>query len=172
MVKVSEGDVGHLGLLFERHHKNLFSYFSRLLPAADVAEDLVQEVFFRVLKYKHTFQMATPFRFWLLRIARNVAMDHCRRTKVEVAMPEMVGEGGGPLERMVLEQDIEILGRAFAALSLEKRELLILSRFEEMKYADIAQLTGTNVPTIKVRVHRALNELRHFFNQASKEKVS
>jgi RNA polymerase sigma-70 factor (ECF subfamily) len=89
-----------------------------------------------------------------------------------VPVPDLVGEGGGALEKLVRGENLDILRRAFAALSIEKRELLILSRFEEMKYADIARLIGVNVPTIKVRVHRALNELRHFFQKESEEMVS
>jgi RNA polymerase sigma-70 factor (ECF subfamily) len=172
MTKVSGGDVTQLGLLFERHHKMLYGYFTRLLPGESCGEDLVQEVFFRVLKYKHTYKSSTPFRFWLLRIARNAAMDHCRKSKPEEPVMDMPTEAPDPMARLAFGQDVATLRKAFGGLSMEKREVLVLSRFEDMKYADIADLTGVSVATIKVRVHRALNDLRRLFRQVSKEKAS
>src|SRR5690348_11086601 len=88
MQEVREGDVGKLETLFDRHHRALFHYFLHLTSNRALSEDLVQDVFFRILKYRHTYQPETSFRAWLFQIGRNVHMDYMGKHKGEVAMPE------------------------------------------------------------------------------------
>jgi RNA polymerase sigma-70 factor (ECF subfamily) len=162
MQEVRAGDVGKLETLFDRHYRALFRYFVRLTSDRSWSEDLVQEVFFRILKYRHTYQAGTSFRAWMYQVGRNVWLDQAAKRK-EVALPENAGEIGSaetPADRQVqTKQETVLLRRALAALPAEKREVLVMSRYQELKYEEIASALKCEVGTVKVRVYRALREL-------------
>src|SRR5262249_54682123 len=164
MFAVRDGDVSKLALLFDRHHRALFEYFVRMTGNRAIAEDLVQDVFFRMLKYRATFRSESRFKSWMFHIARNARFDHYRKHS-EDSLPEGHAEAmpsGSPLPGHQLEYDQQtaILECALQRLPEEKREVLVLSRYQEMKYEQIAELMGCEVGAVKVRVHRALKELR------------
>jgi len=174
MLEVRAGKVSDLGLLFERYHVQLFNFLLRLTNSRELAEDLTQEVFFRVLKYRGSFDPKMPFRLWIYRIARNVANDHFAKKHPllpEEAAPEPCHEVdmAGEMHR---QTDLQRLRQALQYLAPEKREILIQSRFRGLKYAEIAQISGTTVAAVKVRVHRAIKELRDCFFRAAKEEAS
>lgn len=75
MLNVKAGESHTLGLLYERYKKRLFGFFYQMCKDANLSEDLVQNVFIRVLKYKHTYNEESNFLSWLFRIARNVYYD-------------------------------------------------------------------------------------------------
>ena len=176
MQEVRDGDVGKLESLFDRHHRSLFHYFLHLTSNRAVSEDLVQEVFFRILKYRHTYQPETSFRAWLFQIGRNVHMDHIGRHKAEVAMPDESQEFSSPEvpadRQLQAKQEAELLHRALASLPREKREVLVMSRFLELKYDEIAIALQCEVGTVKVRVYRALRELGDRFFALRGERAS
>jgi RNA polymerase sigma factor (sigma-70 family) len=176
MQDVRAGELGKLELLFDRHHPGLFRYFLSLTSNRAVSEDLAQEVFFRILKYRHTYQPGCGFRPWLYSVGRNVWADHVGKQKPEVALPEEAGELRGkemPADRAVQKkQEAQILRRALASLPGEKREVLILSRYQDMKYEEIASVLQCEVGTVKVRVYRALRELSDRFFELCGERAS
>jgi RNA polymerase sigma factor (sigma-70 family) len=175
MQQVREGNVGKLSLLFDKHHKPLFRFFLHLTGSHEVSEDLVQEVFFRVLKYRHTFQVGTSFRGWLYQIARNAHIDQAGKHKLETVMPENIEfRSAGKLqdESLRLKQDAILLRKALAALSIEKREVLVMSRYQDLKYEEIAGILKCEVGTVKVRVYRALRELGDRFFAMRGERAS
>jgi len=163
MQEVHDGDVGKLELLFDRHHRALYHYFLHLTGNAAASEDLVQEVFFRILKYRQSYRADMSFRAWMFQIGRNAYLDQAGRQKAEVAFPEGGPEVGAPglLPDRELEnkQETALLRRALAALPEEKREVIVMSRFLELKYEEIASIMKCEVGTVKVRVYRALREL-------------
>jgi len=175
MLSVRGGDVGKLGLLFERHHTPLFDFFCRMIGNRTAAEDLTQDVFFRILKYRGTYRDESHFRTWMYQIARNVRADYFKKHRFEAFLPDdaadVPAQGSFPhqLER---DQENELLKHALMKLPEEKRELLILARYREMKYEEIAQVLDVETGTVKVRVHRALKELREIFLRVSGEKAS
>ena len=166
-VKAGHGEAP-LVLLFERHHGPLYGFLYRITGHVGTSEDLVQDVFLRVLRYADSFKSDAPFRPWLYRIARNVLADHWARHRPEVPLELYTT----PLEadrecahaQLEAAQDHQRLNEALKRMSLEKRELLLLSRDPELSYADLAVTYGCSISALKVRVHRALQELRsHFF---------
>lgn len=174
MQEVRGGDVGKLELLFERHHRALFRYFARLTGDRAASEDLVQEVFLRILKYRRSYQPVTPFRAWLYQIARNAWMDQAGRRKGEVALPDEaeIGSAEIPADRRLQgKQESALLRRALAALPREKREVLVMSRFQDLKYEEIASVLNCEVGTVKVRVYRALRELGDRFFALRREQA-
>ena len=176
MLEVRAGSVGKLEELFDRHHRALFRYFLHLTSNRAGSEDLVQEVFFRILKYRHTYQPETSFRAWMYQIGRNVYMDQAGKRKGEVAMPEDAGEFTSrdtlPDRQYQSKQEAALLHRALAALPREKREVLVMSRFLDLKYEEIASVMKCEVGTVKVRVYRALRELGDRFFALGGERAS
>jgi len=165
MLQVRNGEGDMLGVLFERYHVPLFNFYARLMGDRTVSEDLVQEVFLRILRYRETYQPGTPFRPWMYQIARNARMDHYRKApRHETFEPDMVPPVVPP-DSAQQQQEDALLHRALMQLSEDKREVLILARFQELKYTEIARLLGCELNTVKTRVHRALRDLREAFRQ-------
>lgn len=176
MQAVRSGDVSKLGMLFDRHHRGLFHYFLHVTSNSAVSEDLVQDVFFRILKYRHTYQTGTAVRPWMYQIGRNALIDHVGRNKGEVALPADAGDFSSPEalpdRQAQNNQEAALLKRALRAMPQEKREVLIMSRFSELKYEEIATVLDCEVGTVKVRVHRALRELGDRFFALRGERAS
>ena len=171
MLQVRDGEVEKLGVLFERHQRMLFNFFVRLTNDRELSEDLVQEVFFRMLKYRHTFQSGNPFRAWMFQVARNAHFDALRKSQREARLADSAPEGEmvcpepAPDLRLEQRQEIGLLERALARLPIEKREVLLLSRVQNLKCQEIGEILGCDAGTVKVRVHRALKELRDIFRE-------
>ena len=172
MIAVQSGDLSQLGLLFERYHVAIYRYCLRMTSKPSLSEDMVQEAFTRVLKYARTFREGTNFRAWMFRVARNVCNDHFRKHRRETPLEEPDARPSAePLVAETLERE-EDLGRlrvALGQLPEDRRELLILSRFERRKYAEIAQLLDCSVGAVKVRVHRAMKQLRDIYLELASE---
>src|SRR5438445_9491644 len=88
MLAVRDGDIERIGVLFDRHHRALFNYFLRLTASPSLSEDLVQEVFFRMLKYRHTYQPSGSFTAWMYQVARNAHLDLSRKRRLEIVPDE------------------------------------------------------------------------------------
>ena len=153
-----------LAILFERCHVKLFNYFLRLTRQRSLSEDLTQEVFFRILKYRKTYRSESKFTTWMYSIGRNAYIDHLRKYKKEMPLEEMweeeVSPSQQPHEHSETQEDSEILHQALSLLSPAKKEVLVLSRFQGMKYQDISQIQGCSLSSVKVQVHRAIKDLR------------
>jgi RNA polymerase sigma factor (sigma-70 family) len=175
MLAVRDGDVAKLGLLFDRHHRTLFDFFVRMTGSPASADDLVQDVFFRMLKYRATFRSEGRFKGWMFHIARNARVDYYKKRRGEVLLPEIGAENlesgsACPSRELEQEEQTTLLERALFKLDEDKREVLVLSRYQDMKYDQIAEMMDCEVGTIKTRVHRALKELRQVFLKLSGER--
>jgi len=165
MLQVRNGDSEMLGVLFDRYQAPLFNFYARLMGDRGTSEDLVQEVFLRVLRYRASYQPGTPFRPWIYRIARNARFDHYRKSPPQERFEPETAAAGAPPDSAQQEQEAELLHRALQQLPDDKREILILARFQELKYEEIAGLLGCELNTVKTRVHRALQDLRKAFRR-------
>lgn len=173
MLEVKDGRVERLAILFERHHLQLFNFFLRLTASHPLSEDLVQEVFVRLLKYRATYRGQDKFIFWIYRIAHNVHVDYLRRRKEAYALDEQFQEvrsGEPPVEdRFARDQDAALMSRALSRLPQDKKKVLVLSRFQNMKYREIAELLDCPVGTVKALAHRAVKELGEIYARMVKE---
>jgi RNA polymerase sigma factor (sigma-70 family) len=167
MEEIKDGRVERLAILFERYHIMLFNFFLRLTGNRSISEDLVQDVFFRILKYRKTYLGQSKFSVWMYQIARNVHVDFLRKRKLEVPLDDQFEEPASsetPLvERLSAELDASLLKKALDRLPLRKKEVLLLSRFQELKYREIAELLGCDIGSIKSTVHRAIKDLGRIY---------
>lgn len=174
MKLVQAGDSAQLATLFERYHLGLFRYLLSLTRNRTLSEDLVQEVFFRVLKYARSYDPSLSFPVWLYGMARNACFDALHKGHAEMTGNEMEGiRSSAPMPEEVIarKQDVAFLEEALQRLPEEKREVLILSRFHNMRYEEIARILKCEIGTVKVRVYRALKELRERFCELRGEKL-
>ncbi len=178
MIAVRAGEVARLGDLFERYHQRLYGFFVRLTNQPSSSEDLVQLVFYRILKYRHTYRDEGKFSAWIYHLARKVAADHFRKhAATPVAtdptdLHELADTAPDSAERAAGAEDLALLRSALAQLPLETREVLVLSRLQQVEHKEIARLLDTTPGTVKVRVHRALKELRDVYFKLRREKFA
>lgn len=164
MLKVKAGDLDKLGLLFERYHKMLFGFFWRMSGSTDDSEDLVQAVFFQILKNRHQYKGKGKFISWMFQIAHNLWADHYKKMKKNDLRDDMerweLQEDLGADEQIEKEEQLRQLRKALYALPDDKKEVLILSRIQGLKYREVAEITGSTEGAVKVKVFRALAGLR------------
>ncbi len=174
MMKVKNGDLDKLGLLFERYNRPLFSFFYRMCKEQEVCEDLVQSVFERILKYRDTYTGNGRFSTWMFSIARNAHIDYYRKEKRNgdtIEIDEERLEVGNTEEQLVVnkKEKKELLEMALDRLDEDKREIVILSRYEGLKYKEIAEILDTTEGAIKVKMFRAMKELKDLVTTLSEE---
>ncbi|MEX0275652.1 MAG: RNA polymerase sigma factor [Flavobacteriaceae bacterium] len=171
MGKVKAGEVDKMGLLYERHKKRLFGFFYRMNGSVSLSEDLVQNVFERMLKYRHTFTGQGSFVAWMFTTARNVNYDYHKKrqrqqTEREWSTMEYKMEANDDIEgSMEGNEDKHLLKLALDRLGGEKREVLVLSKLRELKFSEVGQILGCSEGAAKVKAHRALKDLRTIFMQ-------
>jgi RNA polymerase sigma-70 factor (ECF subfamily) len=176
MLAVRAGDIARLGELFERHHRRLYSFFVRLTNQPSASEDLVQLVFYRILKYRHTYRDEGKFSAWIYHLARKVAADHYRKSSIAPAATDPADltvfpdAAPAPAQRAAEADDLAFLRAALARLPLEAREVLVLSRLQNVEHKEIARLLDCSVGAVKVRVHRALKDLRDVYFKLRRER--
>jgi RNA polymerase sigma factor (sigma-70 family) len=176
MTEVRDGRVERLAVLFERYQTMLYNFFLRLTGNRAASEDLVQEVFVRVLKYRAGYLGDSRFNVWLFQIARNAHIDHLRKQKGDLPLDEQFVEAPdrGPLPDAAYEADreAELVRRALDRLPVRKREILVLFRFQNLKLREIAELLDCQVGTVKAQAHRALKDLSRIYLELAGGKAS
>lgn len=168
MLKVKSGETHTLGLLYERYKKRLFGFFYQMNKDAGLSEDLVQNVFIRILKYKHTYTENSNFITWIFQIARNVNYDHFNKQKKQrtedVDKVEFALEASDNAELDIEKSErLAVLKVALDRLPVDKRELIVLSKFKELKYREVGEIIGCTEGNARIKVHRALNALKKVY---------
>jgi len=169
MLEVKNGNLDSLIPLFDKYHVKLYNFFLRLTKSKETSEDLTQNVFSRIIAYKHTFNEQYKFKTWMYQMARNTHIDHYHKNKMYFSDFEETEQTSGKMREAIDETEKfekhEILYEALNLLSIDEREILELSKFQDLKYEEISKITGNSVGAIKVKVHRAVNKLRNNYFQ-------
>ncbi len=139
----------------------------------DLSEDLVQNVFFRILKYRYLFRGDGDFRTWMFHIARNVNHDNFRKNKIQKKdslehWQDRLEGGDNRITEIQKDEELQLLSMAMDRLPEDKREILLLSKYQEKKYKEIGDIIGCSEGAVKVKVFRALQELKAVYKQLEK----
>ncbi len=171
MDAVKTGDLQKAAILFDRYHKRIYNYLARMCSDREAAEDLTQNVFLRLMRYRHTYRPELRFQSWIYQVARNVFTDHYRSQKVrksDYGDVERMENTGESTDDFLQEEREAILHKSLALLKEEDRELLVLTKFQQMKYEEVAEVLDTTVANVKVKVHRAIQKLRELYFELEK----
>ena len=173
MLKVKSGDIDRLGLIFERFNKALYGYFLNLTGRTDISEDLVQNVFIRIIKYRIKYRGNGNFNIWIFTIAHNIFIDYVKKNN-KLELTENTDEWSDIYtdsradDNISREEKISTLENAMLRLPDRKREILTLSRYKELKYKEISKILGCSESAVKVRIFRAMDELRKIYRELYK----
>jgi RNA polymerase sigma-70 factor (ECF subfamily) len=177
MAAYQKGDLAAFGELVARHEKRLWNFLRRFVRDKATAEDLLQEVFLRVVKSAADWQPSAKVSTWLFTIARNLCTDQARRAEFRQAESldqTKTGEEGSGLRRIdriaANSDDAEkaamgheiasLVDRAVAELPVDQREVFLMREVMDMSFAEIAAQVGASEPTVKSRMRYALQRLR------------
>jgi RNA polymerase sigma-70 factor, ECF subfamily len=170
MLLVSKDDLSKAALLFDRYNVMIYNYYMRNTLNKMISQDLTQNVFHRIIKYRKSFREEYNFKPWIFRIARNVLIDHAKEEKKyygdEINDDKTLDSfHENYLEKTEKSEREKILHNALNKLDDDDKEILILSKFQQIKYKEIAQIMNLTESAIKVKVHRAIKKLRETYFQ-------
>lgn len=163
---VANGDASCLGTLFERHHRAVFQYCRQLTRNPAVAEDLVQDIFLKLLKKASDYRGQGCFKAWMFCIAHNVAFDQLRKTKrqhgyysdSDIAEDNLIDHRS--TEQVAAgKQHLQQVSLALARVPAKTQEVIWLGRFVFDNYEELGQALGCNASAARVRMHRAMQQL-------------
>ncbi len=158
--------------LVEAYSGQVYALFTRFLGAVPEREDMVQEVFLRVLRSRERYTPSARFSTYLYRVAFNLAVNHTERDRNPRSLDEEFNESEGsaretststdadPARRMETHDVVEAVRAAIESLPESQRMALILAKYEEMSFSEIAVVLGSSEKAIKSLVHRARESLR------------
>jgi RNA polymerase sigma-70 factor, ECF subfamily len=170
--------------LVQRHMNRVYHIVYRVVANQEDAEDITQDVFFKVYNHVKKFEQQSSFSTWLFRIATNSALDALDKRKrrmgnttfVKAQTSEKQAEGGdqtnslasleaGPEERAVQRELRECINRVLKKLEREQAELLVMRDLDDLSYDEIAGILGAGLSAVKMRIHRARLAFQHVFLQ-------
>ncbi len=164
MVRYGKGEADAFDLLYGRHKGPLYRYLMRQCGRDDVAADLFQETWSRVIQARHRYAPTAKFTTWLYRIARNCAIDWARKQRVSLSLddvPEPAAEREPtPEQAAITGESLHRFRHALTELSFEQREAFLLREEGDFGVGDIAAITGVGRETAKSRLRYAARKLR------------
>ncbi|MFL5263802.1 MAG: RNA polymerase sigma factor [Anaeromyxobacteraceae bacterium] len=166
--RYGRGDVAAFEALLDRHRAGVYRFLARFVGDRARAEDLSQECWMRVVAAAPRWRERGRFKAWLYGVARNLATDEARRAvhrrhdafDATTAWQGVAATGRAPDDLAADALLRPALARAIAALPPEQREVFLLREYEDVPFAEIADITGAPVPTVKSRMRYALEALR------------
>ncbi len=175
MLRYQQGDRAAFVVLVRRHQGPLFNFALRQLRTRQLAEDVVQEAFVRVVQSATEFKHEARFTTWIYTILRNLCVDHLRKNALRKhpSLDAARGDDSGPTlgeqtadPRASVERDVtgtelkERIGKAVEELPDEQREVFLLRQASHLPFKEIADITGVSENTVKSRMRYALERLQ------------
>ncbi len=163
---VQGGDYSPASEIYDRYSGRIYNFAFRFLRNAEAAEDATQEVFVKMLKHANQFQGDAKLSTWLFSITANWCRDYLRKSDnkakesddVLVTLPGPSDQS--PDRKLEQRENEQRVRRALEALTAEQREAILLSRYQGLSYAEIAQIAGCSEGAVKTRVFRAMETLK------------
>lgn len=179
------GDEYAFKLLLERHQSKIYSYIYSMVNNADVANDIFQDTFTKVItKLDDTYDEQGKWIAWVMRIAHNATIDYIRKqrrfidvnanTESDYDFYDRLPDEGqlSSQEQVELNEDKEALMKHIAQLPPEQREVVMLRHYYELSFKEIADLTDVSINTALGRMRYALINLRKMFEKENTDKVT
>lgn len=172
MIRVKDGDDTCFGLLLEKHRTSVIHFLFRMVQNRAVAEELAQEVFLRVYRSRGTYEPTAKFTTWLFRIATHLALNALRDGKGQRAETPLEGESNeAPArqlpdarpsveQRLVYQARLEEVRQAVSGLPEKQRAAVLMHKYEEMEYSQIAKVLNCSESAVKSLLFRAYETLR------------
>jgi RNA polymerase sigma-70 factor (ECF subfamily) len=172
MVRVKEGDGVSFGLLLEKHRSSVIHFLYRMVQNRAVAEELAQEVFLRVYRSRANYEPTARFTTWLFRIATHLALNSLRDGKYERAEARLdadpqesaarqVSDARPSVEQVMVRQaHLDEVRQAVAALPEKQRAAVLMHKYQEMEYSQIARALDCSESAVKSLLFRAYETLR------------
>src|SRR6476469_5986938 len=172
MLRVKDGDGASFGLLLEKHRSAVIHFLYRMVQNHAVSEELAQEVFLRVYRSRGTYEPTAKFTTWLFRIATHLALNVLRDNRNERLQDRLdddssdvpvrqVSDGRPSVEeRLVYQAKLDEVRRAIGALPEKQRAAVLMHKYEEMEYSQIAKVLGCSESAVKSLLFRAYEALR------------
>jgi RNA polymerase sigma-70 factor (ECF subfamily) len=169
MLRVKDGDAASFALLLERHRAPVVYFLYRMVQNQAVAEELAQEVFLRVYRARGTYEPTAKFTTWLFRIALHLALNSLRDGRPERVQESLDDDSAGrqfPDGNPTIEQELlhraklDEVRRAIAALPEKQRAAVLMHKYQELGYAQIARVLNCSEPALKSLLFRAYETLR------------
>ncbi|WP_350284343.1 RNA polymerase sigma factor [uncultured Croceitalea sp.] len=159
MAQVAEGNLDMLKVLFDRHHLHIYNFLYKMCGDKMLSEDLTQDVFYKVIKYRSSYKNG-KFVSWLFTIARNSLNTHFTRNKEKYDDIETIQHkvtDASPTE------DYSQLQLALSKLEASDREVIVMHKFHEIKYNELAEIMDSTPGAVKTKVSRALKKLKTIY---------
>jgi RNA polymerase sigma-70 factor (ECF subfamily) len=172
MLRVKEGDGASFGVLLNKHRLSVVHFLQRMVENHAVAEELAQEVFLRVYRSRSTYEPTAKFTTWLFRIATHLALNSLRDGKNERSQERLDDDSSDlPVrqvsdnrpsveEAMVYRARLDEVRRAVAGLPEKQRAAVLMHKYEEMEYSQIAKVLSCSESAVKSLLFRAYETLR------------
>ena len=163
---VQAGDTSPASEIFDRYSSRIYNFAYRFLRNSEAAEDATQEVFVKMLKHANQFHGDAKLSTWLFSITANWCRDYLRKADNKAKEAEEVlyaipaPSELAPDRNLERRQDEQMIQKALSALTPEQREAILLSRYQGLSYAEIAQISGCSEGAVKTRVFRAMETLK------------
>lgn len=162
------GDQAAWEAIVQVHWRKVFNVAYKFVGRHDEAEDLTQDVFFKIFKSLHTFDRRANFQTWLISVSRNLCIDHYRSVRkeretidrdVDAGDLTPVAREAGPYKELEYSDQRALLRRALQELPLSLRSAVMLRDIKELSYQEIADRLGLPEGTVKSRINRGRLEL-------------
>lgn len=164
--RFAAGDSDAFECLFRQHQGEVYRWIIRIVRNSATAEDLTVETFWRIYRARARFDARKGnLCGWMRRIATNAALDHLRRSRREVELPEEMPDTGKPVSAEQNEMRQAIF-QAMDRLSPAVRATVLLALVEEEPYENIAKALGISTTAVKLRVFRGVRVLRKELSNA------
>jgi RNA polymerase sigma-70 factor (ECF subfamily) len=172
MLRVRDGDQASFGLLLDKHRGSVTHFLYRMVQNQAVAEELAQEVFLRVYKSRGSYEPTAKFRTWLFAIASHLALNRIRdgrnekrQTSLDEERPEglvqQVPDRGRTVEQeLVYQARLREVRQAIEGLPAKQKAAVMMHKYEEMEYAQIAGVLSCSESAVKSLLFRAYESLR------------
>ncbi len=173
-LEFQKGDSSAFETLMKKYFKRILNFINRFIGNSSIAEDLTQEVFIRVYNSVRSYQPQAKFQTWIFKIARNVSLNELRKHKPNMVSLDEVWEVedsevkrqvqdlslSGPDKDILEDERLKVIEAAINSLPENQRTVILLRRYDEFSYEDIAHTMNCSVEAVKSLLSRARENLK------------